>query len=121
MPNDPWWCCGRALRTHATSDGCLSSAFLEPVQFPGLADRLALMLSPLTPPTRLAPLGEAGDDVCTHRLLGDIGGDPRLTIQYDNIIVHKCAGTLPLQGQGETFAIRCFKGEMRLKLGLVLF
>jgi hypothetical protein len=79
------------------------------------------MLSPLTPPSRLAPLGEVGDEVCTHRLLREIGLDPRLAFQCDDIVVDEGACTLPMEGQGEAVAIRCFKGDMRLKLWLVLF
>jgi len=79
------------------------------------------MLRPLTPPSRLAPLGQAGDDVCTEISLWDLGLDPRLAIQFDDIVVDECACTLPVEGQGEAFAIRCFEGDMRPKLWLVLF
>ena len=79
------------------------------------------MLSTLTPPARLAPLDEMGDEICAYRLLRGIDLDPRLAFQCDDIVVDEGACTLPLQGQGKPFAIRCFKGDMRLKLWLVLF
>ena len=79
------------------------------------------MLGPLAPPARLAPLGEVGDDVCTQCVLWASGLGSWLAFQCDDIIVDECACTLPLQGQSQAFAIRCFKSDMRLKLGLVLF
>jgi hypothetical protein len=79
------------------------------------------MLGPLTPPSRLTPLGEMGDKVFTHRVLRQIGLDARLAFQLDDIVVDEGACTLPLEAQGEAFAIRGFKGDMRLKLWLVLF
>src|SRR5215813_8917662 len=69
----------------------------------------------------LTPLDEMGDEICAYRLLRGIDLDPRLAFQFDDIVVDEGACTLPLQGQGEAFAIRCFEGDMRLKLWLVLF
>jgi hypothetical protein len=60
----------------ATSECGLSSAFLEPVPLPCLADLVAFMFGPLTPPTRLAPWGEVRDKVFPQRLLRTLGVDP---------------------------------------------
>jgi hypothetical protein len=106
---------------HATSELWLSSTFLEQVQFPGFADLLPLMMDPFTPPAWLPPLGEAGDEGGTHLVLRALSVDTRLAIQGNDILMDEGACTLPVQGQGEAFAIRGFQGDMRLKLGLVLF
>src|SRR4029453_3129355 len=84
-------------------------------------DLLGPMLSTLTPPARLAPLDEMGDEICAYRLLRGIDLAPRPAFQFDDIVVDEGACTLPLQGRGGGFAIRCFEGDMRLKLWLVLF
>jgi len=54
-------------------------------------------------------------------LFREIIWDPRLAFQCDDIVVDVGAGILPLQRQGKAFAIWGFKGDMRLKLWLVLF
>jgi hypothetical protein len=66
------------------------------------------MFGPLTPPSRLAPRGEVGNEVCAHRVLWGIGLDPRLAFQGNDIVVDEGARTLPFEGQGEALAIRGF-------------
>ena len=53
-------------------------------------------------------------------MLREIGWNVRLAGQGDDIVVDEGACTLPLEGQGDAFAIRGFQGNIRLKLWLVL-
>jgi len=53
-------------------------------------------------------------------VLREIGWNVRLADQGDDIVVDEGACTLPLEGQGDAFAIRGFQGNIRLKLWLVL-
>src|SRR5262249_39055461 len=98
---EPWWVSApfpwRFPWARVISNGCLSYSLLEPIPFPCLADLLARMLGPLTPPARLTPLSEVRDDVCTHRLLWAIGLNSWLAFQCDDIVVDQCPCTLPLQ------------------------
>jgi hypothetical protein len=47
--------------------------------------------------------------------------DAWLAIQGNDIIMDEGASTFFLQGQGKTFAIRSFQGNIYLQLGDVLF